>query len=173
MLSVHTSTIRYRGPDRFDITRGSGGRDAHPFAPSWAILKPALEARRVADELRADAKRRDKIAVKQGFKGDIRRGSDSVVRMLTDDADKMEREAWGRYVPAFLAEMEHSQQHHPGAWTDLLARPRVVLCCYCPDVTKCHRGLVACILVQRGARWMGELWPDGRPRPVDGIMEAQ
>lgn len=38
-LHVHTARISYRGPDRFDVTRGSGGEKGHPFAPSWGLLK--------------------------------------------------------------------------------------------------------------------------------------
>lgn len=42
-LLVHTARITYSGPDRLDITRKSGDPT---FAPSWAILRPMLEARR-------------------------------------------------------------------------------------------------------------------------------
>lgn len=143
-LVVYTSTIWSRDPDRFDITRGSGGRAAEPFAPSWSILKPALGARDLAK------------------------------RLPKSEGERIEREAWERYVPAFLAEMEHSQRHHPGAWTDLLARDRVVLACFCPDVTRCHRSLVAQLLEHRGARWEGEIKRDGRfaPRPALAVTEV-
>lgn len=43
-LSVHTSRITYAGPDRLDVTRKSGDPT---FAPSWAILGPMLDARRM------------------------------------------------------------------------------------------------------------------------------
>lgn len=38
---VWTARVSSRDPDRFDITRGSGGAQGDPFAPSWAILRPA------------------------------------------------------------------------------------------------------------------------------------
>jgi uncharacterized protein YeaO (DUF488 family) len=139
MLTVYTSTIRCADPDRFDITRGTGGRAAAPFAPSWGILKPALAARDLAK------------------------------RLPKPEGYLVEAAAWDRYVPAFLAEMEHSQLHHPGAWEDLLARSRVVLCCFCPDVTRCHRSLVAQLLKHRGARWEGEIGRDGRWTPAASL----
>lgn len=48
-LRVWTARISYRGPDRLDITRKSAGLAGIPFAPSWAILRPALDARRTGD----------------------------------------------------------------------------------------------------------------------------
>lgn len=42
-LHVHTARITYAGPDRLDITRKSGDP---AFAPSWAILRPMLDAKR-------------------------------------------------------------------------------------------------------------------------------
>lgn len=44
-LIVYTSRISSRDPDRFDVTRKSGKEDGLAFAPSWAILRPALEVR--------------------------------------------------------------------------------------------------------------------------------
>ena len=39
---VYTARISYRGTDRLDVTRKSAKADGLPFAPSWAILGPAL-----------------------------------------------------------------------------------------------------------------------------------
>jgi len=39
-LHVHTARISYGGPDRLDITRGSGS-EGLVFAPSWALLTMA------------------------------------------------------------------------------------------------------------------------------------
>lgn len=143
-LIVYTSTIWIQDPDRFDITRGSGGRAAEPFAPSWSILKPALGALALAK------------------------------RLPKAEAERVEREAWTRYVPHFLCEMEHSQLHHPGAWEDMLARRRVVLCCFCHSVSRCHRSLVAQLLERRGARWEGEIARNGRwvARPALSVTEV-
>jgi uncharacterized protein YeaO (DUF488 family) len=50
-LQVFTARISYTGEDRLDVTRKSGGKDGTPFAPSWAILAPALEARRTGADM--------------------------------------------------------------------------------------------------------------------------
>lgn len=42
-MIFHTAPIRYLGPDRLDITRGSGNSVGILFAPSWAILRPAKQ----------------------------------------------------------------------------------------------------------------------------------
>ena len=52
-LTVHTARISSRDPDRFDITRKSGGEAGRPFAPTWSILSPALEATRNAKAMRS------------------------------------------------------------------------------------------------------------------------
>ena len=38
-----TAPITYRGPDRLDVTRGTGTGDALAFAPSWSILRPVKQ----------------------------------------------------------------------------------------------------------------------------------
>lgn len=38
-LRVYTSTLAYAGRGRFDVTRGSGGVLADPFAPSVTLLR--------------------------------------------------------------------------------------------------------------------------------------
>jgi hypothetical protein len=45
-LQVFTGRIWCGDPDALNATRKSGGAAGEPFAPSWAILRPALEARR-------------------------------------------------------------------------------------------------------------------------------
>ena len=41
-LQVFTSRISYRGADRLDVTRKSGGVGGTPFAPSWGLLTKFL-----------------------------------------------------------------------------------------------------------------------------------
>ncbi len=66
-------------------------------------------------------------------------------------------DAWIAYREDFLAEMRESYVRERSAWLALLARERVVLTCYCPDVDRCHRGLLAGILAKLGAKRGGEL----------------
>lgn len=49
-LAVYTARVSYGGPDRLDVTRKSAGPDGLPFAPSWRILRPALDARRAGGD---------------------------------------------------------------------------------------------------------------------------
>lgn len=130
-LVVHTARISSRDPDRLDVTRMSGGEIGEPFAPSWAILRPAIAARRAE-----------------------RDAATETARIL---AVQRAADAWVDYVPAYTAEMRQSYRMHRPAWDSLLARSRVVLCCYCIDPQRCHRTLLAGILGKLGADVRGEL----------------
>lgn len=130
-LQVFTSRISYRGADRFDVTRKSGGDFGRIFAPTWYTLRPALNARRQADRLRKAGR--------------------------VDEVHAIEERAWATYVPSFEGEMDASIELYPRAWADLLARARVVLVCYCPKRERCHRGLLVPMLVARGAVDGGEI----------------
>jgi hypothetical protein len=132
-LLVHTARISCRDPDRLDITRKSGGPAGIPFAPSWDILQPVLEARR------------------KTAKFDLR------IPEHAREAERLEEEAWAAYVPAFTEEMRRSYRRHRGHWDALLARSRVVLVCYCVDEDGCHRRLLAKMLEKLGATDGGEL----------------
>jgi len=143
-LRIHTARIAYRGPDRLDITRA--GADAarrkgepfpgEPWAPSWGILKPALDARSRA------------FTIRNSTGGNIAL------------ADRIEADAWAAYVPAYTAEMRASYGRYRAAWDALLAREEVTLCCYCSAPPgrelHCHRVLCAPMLVKCGAIYMGE-----------------
>lgn len=131
-LTVHTARVSYDGADRLDITRKSAGPDGIVFAPSWAILGPALKAREVADWL---------------LKASL---------WEREAAERIEREAWEAYVPAYIAEMRESYRTHRAAWDALLARESVTLVCYCTDPERCHRTLLAGILAKLGATVAGE-----------------
>ena len=130
-LAVYTARIGTRDPDRFDVTRRSAGPEGLPFAPSWDILRPALDARRQAEQLRA---------------GGHLAGADAV-----------EAAAWATYEPLYREEMRASYRKVRPAWDALLARRRAVLCCYCVDPAHCHRRLLAAILVTLGAEDRGEV----------------
>lgn len=137
-----------RDPDDLDITRAHGGPRGSPFAPSWAILRPVLDAREGAAVLRSVA-RTDEEKLAAGAR-----------------ANSIEAEAWAVYIPAFIAEMRQSYRQNRAAWRDLLARDRVVLRCRCADPTRCHRALLReRILSALGAIDGGELRPAG-PRQL-------
>ncbi|MDO9016125.1 MAG: DUF488 family protein [Deltaproteobacteria bacterium] len=138
-LTVYTARIGYVGLDALDITRKSATGDALAFAPSWAILSPALDARRRATE-----------------------ASKLFWSSLADDDEgpAIEAEAWAIYVPAYLAEMRASYRAHRPAWERLLGEVLVTLTCYCTDPERCHRTLLARdILPKLGATYAGERAP--------------
>ncbi len=64
---------------------------------------------------------------------------------------------WHSYAAKYRAEMLDSMERRPDQWTQLLARDRVVLCCYCTVSDRCHRRLLAEFLVGEGAVDAGEL----------------
>lgn len=88
-------------------------------------------------------------------------------RPLLDEANRRKRKAhnlehaltamWAWYAPLYMAEMRGSYVTHRPVWLALLARPFVVLCCYCGTAHRCHRRLLAEILVKLGAHDAGEL----------------
>lgn len=53
--------------------------------------------------------------------------------------------------------MEHSYITHKEHWKQLLNMKKVVLLCYCPANTFCHRLLLARILEKYGAKYYGEI----------------
>jgi uncharacterized protein YeaO (DUF488 family) len=66
-------------------------------------------------------------------------------------------EAWAWYAPRYVAEMRASYRASRPQWEALLVRGEVVLCCYCGTYARCHRTLLAEILVKLGAIYLGEL----------------
>lgn len=128
-LELWTSRISTRDPDAFNITRKSA-TDGIVFAPSWAILTPALEAMRRATR---------------------------VGRENPKEATRIREVTWTRYAVDYRQEMRDSYAEHRAAWDALLARPRVVMVCYCVDAAHCHRLLLAGYLGRLGAAVRGEL----------------
>lgn len=122
----------------FDITRGSGGPHAHPFAPPWSLLAPALAERKRAQGLR----RRHPV-----------------------EADRVEDAMWLTYAQAFNAILDASEQDWPEAWDAVEMSGAIVLGCQCGSqrradgstVLHCHRRLVAERFARRGAVDGGEL----------------
>lgn len=146
-LQVFTARVSYGGPDRFDVTRKSGGTGGVVFAPSWAILGPALAARKESKQLM------DECLRLSGLPETMARESEFPYML---EAERIEEGAWKAYVPAYTAEMRGSYREHRSAWDALLARERVTLVCYCVDPERCHRRLLAGFLVKLGAVDCGE-----------------
>lgn len=125
-LRFYTARVSYAGEDRLDVSRK--GADAHardhqgdpglggPFAPSWAILGPALKAR-------------------------------SAEGALTE-------KVWREYNDAYGEEMGRLSLSE---WGSLLrGLSLATLVCYCTDASRCHRTVLAELLVRRGAEYLGE-----------------
>lgn len=140
MVQVHTARLSYCGPDRLDITRKSARPEGLPFAPSWAILGPMLKRRAWI--------RKDGEVHTVSDRYDGRPGSHKPP--LTEDAE------WAAYVAAYTVEMRASYRTHRPAWNALLARGEVTLVCYCTNPDRCHRRVLAGILVKLGAGYVGE-----------------
>lgn len=77
---------------------------------------------------------------------------------IRNHEDREETDAeWKTYAEGYLREMARSKRLEPAAWAALLARPRVVLTCFCTNPRRCHRRILARILVSLGAVDRGEL----------------
>lgn len=66
-------------------------------------------------------------------------------------------EAWPGYVADYTTEMRRSYREQRGAWDALLERETVTLVCYCKQADRCHRTVLADILVKLGATYEGEV----------------
>lgn len=64
-------------------------------------------------------------------------------------------EVWAIYSAAYLQEMREMYRHDPAPFLALAAR-EATLVCYCTDAKRCHRTLLADILVKLGAEYGGE-----------------
>lgn len=120
-LRLFTARVDTRDPDRFVVVRAGAAKD-----PAGFPFAPS---------------------------GDLLR------RMLgrrAHDGGVLTGAAWDWYYDAFKAEMRDSYRDNRAAWDALLARERVVICCYCatdednPNETRCHRTILAEILVKIG-----------------------
>ena len=137
-LRVFTARVSYGGADRLDVTRSSATAEGLPFAPSDVILWPAKRELKAAD--------------------DVERSGDAA------KAEAMRAATWAWYAPRYREEMRASYARHRAAWERLLAKPSATLCCYCVDPARCHRRLLAEMLVACGAVYAGE-----RPAPARGV----
>jgi len=73
------------------------------------------------------------------------------------------RLTWKEFTKHYTALMRESYRENRGMWERLLGRRRVVLVCYCPDVARCHRLVLARILGKLGAVYRAEnAWFGGK-----------
>jgi len=149
-LVVHTARLfspaARASADLLDVTRKSGCELGKVFAPSWAIMRPMLDARAGAREHRKAAKRK-------GATPDFVAARLAAAERYDQEVDS----AWPAYVEAYTEEMRQSYRRQREAWERLLAAPTRTLACYCTDAARCHRTLLASMLVKLGARSMGEV----------------
>lgn len=130
-LQVSTSRIGYVGQEGLNVTRGSGTEFGKLFAPSWSILRPALEGLKKAQHLR-----------NQG---------------LELEAHQLADQTWEPYRNLYIEEMRESYKKNKDSWKRLLGMHKVALLCYCMNSETCHRTVLANILVKCGARYVGEI----------------
>lgn len=61
------------------------------------------------------------------------------------------------YTKQYLALMRDSYKRYPHRWREILSKEKVILACYCPADTFCHRHLLADMLVKCGAEYVKEI----------------
>lgn len=88
--------------------------------------------------------------------------SDALDRRL---AGVEERTWWTEFAARYLAEMREQIAKHPEAWESLSLRPEVTLVCSCVRAERCHRSLLARLLEDRDAQYLGE-----RPSPYAAAL---
>jgi uncharacterized protein YeaO (DUF488 family) len=130
-MTLRVSTAHYstRDPDRLDITRAGCDRliAAGKDAPG-IVLAPS--ARLVFPTLR---------------------------RMKAAKTPEERDAIWQVYRTDYLTEIDRNYRMWTYRFDDLLARPRLVLVCFCADHTRCHRSLAAAWLAEHGAVNEGEI----------------
>lgn len=142
-LQLYTARLgAYRGPDGIDITRMNADPVGVVFAPSWGLLQPALRARRQAENVLEAG---EHAAREQP-------GAAAYLRARAEqDAAAIEAAAWTAYEPAYVEEMRASWREHQAVWLEVARRAEATLLCTCTDAARCHRTLVARLLVRAAA----------------------
>jgi hypothetical protein len=152
-LTLYTARLGfYRGADLLDITRGSGRGDGLAFAPSGGLLWPTLRERRRGGLAWAAAwaayvpAYNVEMMISAGKEVRINAAALSVHPVVNAEAVAATLEAHAR---------ARGVVSQPEAWARLLARDVVSIACAC-DGSRCHRYLLANILVSMGATYEGE-----------------
>jgi len=72
----------------------------------------------------------------------------------------------------YLSLLRRRYRQDQTAWDSVLARPRVVLLCYCPVGQFCHRHLLADVFKKLGADYCGEILLTGQLVPPSALYQA-
>ncbi len=130
-LYVHTAQLPCFAEDLLDVTRG--GIVEHPYVEAFAPSRDwVLEARQAMARAR------------------------SVSDCAGEDEDAALDQVWAPYAARYVRELRASYRAHRVTWDALLARDTVTLGCVCPlHDTRCHRDVLAAVLVKLGAEWPG------------------
>lgn len=65
-------------------------------------------------------------------------------------------ETWAEYERLYIEEMRASYRNSRPGWKKLLAMPEATLLCFCTNPERCHRTILARLLVKLGATYEGE-----------------
>ena len=65
--------------------------------------------------------------------------------------------SWQEYRKKYYEMMRKSYRQNRDRWQQLLEQDEVVLLCYCNDPERCHRRLLAEMLAEAGAEYVGEI----------------
>lgn len=89
--------------------------------------------------------------------GDLLQETHFRIKRAAHISPEQARGFWSRYVERYTEEMRGSYRRNRDVWDELLARPRAVIVCYCEIPERCHRTLLAGMLVKLGAVYEGEI----------------
>jgi hypothetical protein len=145
---VQTAGFDYYGNDRLDVSHGSPDPTGGWFAPSRSThetLRCAVNSGVSALVERAIDQFSWEYLGEMRASFGIVPGSEYWCTLAPDEATSV------RYA------LDRGVEPNPDAWSALLAKREVTLVCRCGDAQRCHRVLLARILVKLGARYVGEV----------------
>lgn len=73
---------------------------------------------------------------------------------------------WASLVDRYTAEMRTSFKRHRNGWMAAISQDRTLVCRDCDGASRCHRRVLAGILVKCGATYIGERNPAWRGTPA-------
>lgn len=83
--------------------------------------------------------------------------SERLVELVKETSYKADSyKSWKTYEREYSIEMGTSYLSYRKVWESVLSRDLVTLVCYCSSPTRCHRSLLAKLLEEQGAVYLGE-----------------